>query len=89
LIEKQFNFGGVLISKKTNPVSVWLRHFTLSPPNEVRDSEGEAVALPKVKLAEAPDLINQLFSMTSRAEFSTGTTTTEPFCMLRSMLNCA
>jgi hypothetical protein len=61
LIEKQFNFGGVLISKKMSPASVWLRHFTLSPPNEVRDSEGEAVALPKVKVAGASSLINQAF----------------------------
>ncbi len=26
--------------------------FTLLPPNEVRDSEGEAVALPNVKVAD-------------------------------------
>jgi hypothetical protein len=36
--------------------------FTLSPPNEVRDSEGEAVALPKVKVVDASSLIIQLFS---------------------------
>jgi hypothetical protein len=50
LIEKQINFGGVLILKKMSPASAWLWHFTLLPPNEVRDSEGEAVALPNVKV---------------------------------------
>jgi hypothetical protein len=42
--------------------------FTLSPPNEVRDSEGEAVALPKVKVADAPSLVIQLFSRTLPVE---------------------
>jgi hypothetical protein len=42
--------------------------FTLSPPNEVRDSEGEAVALPKVKAADASSLVIQLFSRTLSVE---------------------
>jgi hypothetical protein len=34
----------------------------------VRDSEGEAVALPSVRLLDAPDLVIQLFSTGSVTE---------------------